>query len=68
MSRSKNPEIIINCRWCKGCSICIDLCPKSVYERDDEGKPVVKNIEACTVCRQCEFRCPDFAIRIGGIE
>jgi 2-oxoglutarate ferredoxin oxidoreductase subunit delta len=68
MVRSKEPEIVINRRWCKGCGICIDFCPKSVFERDEDGKPVVKDISACIVCRMCELRCPDFAIRVGGAE
>lgn len=68
MTKVKNPKISINRSLCKGCGICIDFCPTSVYERDAEGKPVIKDIGLCTACRQCEFRCPDFAIRIGGRE
>jgi 2-oxoglutarate ferredoxin oxidoreductase subunit delta len=61
-----HPEIIINRKWCKGCGICITLCPKAVYEKDEFGKPVVAHVEKCSVCRICEYRCPDFAIKIGG--
>lgn len=50
--------------WCKRCGICIEFCPASVLEQDESGHPRVKNQEACIGCRQCEIRCPDFAIEI----
>lgn len=59
-----NLKITINRKWCKGCGICVDFCPKVVYERDEVGKPRIINIDKCTGCRLCEYRCPDFAIRI----
>jgi len=48
--------------WCKKCGICIAFCPHHVLSTDEEGFPVVTNAEACTGCRWCELRCPDFAI------
>jgi 2-oxoglutarate ferredoxin oxidoreductase subunit delta len=59
-----NLKITINRKWCKGCGICVNFCPKGVYKRDGEGKPRIINIDKCTGCRLCEYRCPDFAIRI----
>jgi 2-oxoglutarate ferredoxin oxidoreductase subunit delta len=50
--------------WCKACSICIDFCPESVFEKDESGQPVTVNPDACTGCRFCEYHCPDFAISI----
>jgi len=40
-----NLKITINRKWCKGCGICVDFCPKVVYERDEEGKPRIINID-----------------------
>jgi len=50
--------------WCKACGICIAFCPKNVFERGNDGKPVIVAADACTGCNFCEQHCPDFAISI----
>lgn len=50
--------------WCKACGICIAFCPKKVFDRDEEGKPVIERPDDCNGCRFCELHCPDFAITI----
>lgn len=56
--------------WCKGCRICVDLCPTKtlvMIESPDrwEGSIVkVENMEACNGCGICEAECPDFAISV----
>lgn len=50
--------------WCKSCGICIEFCPKSVFSRDNMGRPVIERADACIGCRFCEAHCPDFAISI----
>lgn len=50
--------------WCKGCGICVAFCPREVLAIDEEGYPVVKDLDACTGCGWCEIRCPDFAITV----
>ena len=62
----KEVEIVINRKWCKACGICIELCPKTVYSSDEMGRPQITNPEKCIQCRMCEYRCPDFAIKVGG--
>ena len=49
---------------CKGCGICYTLCPKSVFDKDIDNKPVFAHKDQCVCCGMCEQRCPDFAIRI----
>ena len=63
MPRKKVLAIGIN-DWCKKCGICVHFCPTGVFASGSGGMPVVVNLEACTVCRLCELRCPDFAIRV----
>jgi len=50
--------------WCKSCGICIAFCPADVFAKSETGMPVIKDPDACTGCRFCEFHCPDFAISI----
>ena len=63
-------EIIIDSKQCKGCHICIIMCPQNVFVKsnnvDNRGffLPEVVNLKACTVCRICELECPDFAIKV----
>lgn len=65
MSTVKEKSLIVDKEWCKGCNICVAFCPKNVLELVD-GKVNIKNLEACIQCGQCELRCPDYAIYLGG--
>ena len=56
--------VTVNKRFCKGCGICIHFCPKKILVADELGKPDVIDQEKCIKCRQCELRCPDFAIKV----
>jgi len=64
------PRIEVNHQWCKGCYICIEVCPKEVLGKDEATfvrgfHPVVPiRPEECIVCRQCELLCPDLAIMV----
>jgi len=49
---------------CKGCEICVEFCPKKVFEADELGRPVPVRIDDCIGCGTCELRCPDFAIEV----
>ncbi len=62
--KPKNPNpIVIFRRWCKACGICINLCPKDVFDADEDGYPVVARPFECTQCSICWLHCPDFAIK-----
>ena len=64
MAKPKLKELHINKEWCKGCAICVSFCPKQVLTLDDEGKAAVADAGRCSVCMQCEWRCPDLAISV----
>lgn len=51
-------------KYCKGCGICVEFCPKKVLELDELGKIKVANPDDCVACGQCELRCPDYAIYV----
>ena len=59
-------KVTIDQRLCKACGICIEFCPKKVLELDKNGKAIVKKEEECIGCKNCEIRCPDFAITVEG--
>ncbi len=61
VSEDERVAITIVPRFCKGCEICVRLCPKSVLGMD-MFKVKVVDLEKCIRCGQCELRCPDFAI------
>ncbi len=64
MARQKLKEVVINQEWCKGCGICVALCPKQVLELNPQGKATVVRPEDCICCTLCELRCPDLAITV----
>lgn len=68
--KKKVSSIYINQKWCKGCYICLEVCPKKVFEKSKEVSekgfnPVsVAHPDQCTACLQCEMLCPDLAITV----
>ena len=56
---------------CKGCGLCVIVCPKKIIELDSSRinemgyKPAaVKDMEACIGCAMCANMCPDAAIEV----
>jgi len=56
---------------CKGCSLCVDTCPKGIIKMQNERlnkcgyyTVEVKDDSACTACALCAMMCPDCAIEI----
>lgn len=63
-------EVHINDALCKGCNICVEFCPKEVFEVSEEVGPrgyfvpVAARPEECSACMLCEHLCPELAITI----
>lgn len=63
-------KIVINSELCKGCRLCIAVCPNSLIKVgdfiNDKGiKPVIQvNEEKCIGCKLCGIICPDAAISV----
>ncbi|OIP32547.1 MAG: 4Fe-4S ferredoxin [Deltaproteobacteria bacterium CG2_30_43_15] len=59
---------------CKGCSFCVEYCPRNVLEMSEYFNkkgyhiPYIKNPGDCVNCNFCEVICPEFAIYIEKLE
>ena len=56
---------------CKGCRLCIDVCPKKILELDETKvnpkgyNPIsCKDMEQCIGCAFCAIMCPDMIIEV----
>ena len=65
---SANYLITIEPAWCKGCAICLDVCPERCFMLDEQDIAVAVHQERCTGCQLCVKLCPDFAIEVSLAE
>ena len=53
---------------CKGCGICIAVCPKDILRFSEElnqrgvNFPEIIDEDKCILCENCMIYCPDFAV------
>ncbi len=65
---SPKGEILVIEDRCKGCSFCVEYCPKDVLVLSDKFNakgyhpPEIANPDACVNCGFCRMICPEFAI------
>lgn len=71
MSKAKCvPHIVVDPRYCKGCGLCVKVCPAQVLRLattlNEKGYNIaeVVNAEKCTRCHKCQVSCPDLAIDV----
>lgn len=57
-------ELEITPQWCKGCDICVRMCPEKCLELNANQIVTIPRPDDCTGCRICEWLCPDFAIKL----
>ena len=63
-------KIFISAKYCKGCLICVESCPKKVLEASSDINakgytlPEAAKPQKCNACGICEIVCPDFAIAV----
>ncbi|MFO7964559.1 MAG: ferredoxin family protein [Desulfobacterales bacterium] len=67
-------QLKIDVERCKGCGLCVSVCPKGALELSDEVNPmgyfpvVHARPEDCNYCALCCMMCPDVAIEISQTE
>ena len=57
-------ELRITPEWCKGCDICVKMCPERCLTLNAAQIVELVDPDRCTGCRICEWLCPDFAIDV----
>lgn len=63
-------KALINQVLCKGCSMCIAVCPKKIIVLSDKinqkgyHPAIVTDQSKCIGCNACAIMCPDVAIRV----
>ncbi len=62
-------KIVVDTEKCKGCEICIPVCPTNVIEMVKEvngkGYHFMQQVrEECTGCTNCAIVCPDGVITV----
>lgn len=70
---AKKYQVSFNIDKCKGCEICVSVCPKNIIAIDaaqvnnKEYHPAFiqpEQMEDCVGCLSCALMCPDVAISI----
>jgi 2-oxoglutarate ferredoxin oxidoreductase subunit delta len=73
--KTKKGKIVVDRERCKGCHICIDICPNNRIEVDEllnsKGyspalfkQNVAEGEKGCVACTQCALVCPEVAIEV----
>ncbi len=62
--RASQSRLEITSAWCKGCDICVKMCPERCLVLNADQIAEMAHPDKCTGCRLCEWLCPDFAIKV----
>ena len=65
----RDAALIVNRAWCKGCDLCVQVCPTHILSLDPSARIAVSDISRCIFCGLCALRCPDYVFvleRAGG--
>ncbi|MGA2172283.1 MAG: 4Fe-4S dicluster domain-containing protein [Sedimentisphaerales bacterium] len=62
-------KIIIDVERCKGCTLCVTVCPHGVITLSEKSNskgyfPAQATNPGCTGCANCAIICPDCAIEV----
>lgn len=73
--KTKKGKIVIDRERCKGCHVCLDVCPNEMIEVDKAlnakgysparfREEANQNEKGCIACAQCATICPEVAIEV----
>ncbi|NOU92769.1 4Fe-4S dicluster domain-containing protein [Paenibacillus sp. LMG 31456] len=49
---------------CVQCTLCVKVCPTNVFDKGEDGIPVIARQEDCQTCFICEAYCPVDALYV----
>ncbi|CAN7279644.1 ferredoxin family protein [Paenibacillus sp. LjRoot153] len=49
---------------CVECNLCVSVCPTNVFDRVENGIPVIARQSDCQTCFMCELYCPADALYV----
>ncbi|MFE7543300.1 4Fe-4S dicluster domain-containing protein [Streptomyces platensis] len=55
---------LVSAERCIACDKCIKVCPTNVFDRGEDGIPVLARHTDCQTCFQCEANCPADALYV----
>ena len=65
------PEVIFDEDLCKGCELCISVCPTKILKLDTTRvnsrgyyPAIIYNLMECSGCASCAKMCPDSVITV----
>ncbi len=64
------PKILVDKTLCKGCELCVGVCPKKILRLSSEinsmGNYFICQTDetVCIGCKLCAIMCPDLAISV----
>jgi 2-oxoglutarate ferredoxin oxidoreductase subunit delta len=65
------PETTFTEAFCKGCGLCVHVCPKKVIKLDTRRvnirgyyPAIINNMAECNGCAACAKMCPDSVITV----
>ncbi|MET9211053.1 MULTISPECIES: ferredoxin family protein [unclassified Nocardia] len=55
---------LLRAQDCIGCDKCVLACPTNVFDRTEDGIPVIARQSDCQTCFMCEAYCPTDALYV----
>lgn len=72
---ARQGKVIFNEERCKGCGLCVEVCPKNIISLsrtkiNHKGyRPAgVEEMDKCIACTNCATICPDCVITVETVE
>jgi 2-oxoglutarate ferredoxin oxidoreductase subunit delta len=72
--KKKSYKLMVNRERCKACYLCVEVCPKKNFEKDQgfnvKGYQPIRVIDEkeCTGCRACTTICPDVVFELYEVD